>query len=351
MEILKWGILLVLVFPVPFLLGLIPVRYMDGLQKTPAMTYVCGWFVSFFVFELTAVPFILLEKSFTSLVITYSVIIGVLLVLSLWIGRTVWRELIGAWRKGRTLPFPAKLGWAMVFGLVVCEMAYAVLYEYYDGDDAYYIATAVLTRTFDSMYLRDAYSGYLCPLDLRHAFSPVPIYQAWLSQLSGVAPAEVAHTMLAPVWLLFLYCIYGQLANCILRDHRAYKPVFMIFIIVWFAFGNISIYTAETFAMTRTWQGKGLFAGMVLPALFLCLLYLAGEEASEGMWMLFVCVCLSGVFATSVSFMLVPTIAGVAAVLIGVKKRSFRYALKLFSCCVPCLILGGCYLLLSAGSV
>ncbi|MDE7205929.1 MAG: hypothetical protein K2N90_01985, partial [Lachnospiraceae bacterium] len=67
MEIIQWCILLTLVLPVPFFLGMIPVKYMTGLQRTPAMTYVCGWFVSFFLFELTAVPFILLEKSFTSL--------------------------------------------------------------------------------------------------------------------------------------------------------------------------------------------------------------------------------------------------------------------------------------------
>ena len=59
MEIIQWGILLTLVLLVPFFLGMIPVKYMNSLQRTPAMTYVCGWFVSFFLFELTAVPFIL----------------------------------------------------------------------------------------------------------------------------------------------------------------------------------------------------------------------------------------------------------------------------------------------------
>ena len=58
----------------------------------------------------------------------------------------------------------------IVFALVLFQMVYAVRYEYYDGDDAYYIATAVITEQFDSMYLRDAYTGYLYPLDTRHAF-------------------------------------------------------------------------------------------------------------------------------------------------------------------------------------
>ena len=96
--------------------------------------------------------------------------------------------------------------------------------------------------------------------------------------------------------------------------------------------------------MTRTWQGKGMMAGMVLPALILCLMNLAWDKVSLGVWMLYECVLVSAVFATSISFMLVPTIAGVAAVLIGIKKKSVRAAVNIFACCVPCLLLAVCYL-------
>ena len=271
---IRWGILLALVLPVPFFLGFIPVKHMNRLQKTPAMTYVCGWFVSFFLFELTAVPFILLEQSFTMLVMVYTCIVLLVLGISLWQGRSLWRCYLEEIQQIREMPLHVKLGWSVFYVLFFFQMAYAVLYGHYDGDDAYYIATAVLTDTFDTMYLRDAYTGYIYPLDVRHAFSPTPIYQAWLSRLSGIAPAVVAHTVLGVVWLGFLYCVYGQIASRILWNRKNYKPVFMILIAVWFMYGNVSLYTTETFAMTRIWQGKGLMAGMVLPAMFLCLLYL-----------------------------------------------------------------------------
>lgn len=340
---IRWGILLALVLPVPFFLGFIPVKHMNRLQKTPAMTYVCGWFVSFFLFELTAVPFILLEQSFTLLVIVYTCIVALVLLLSLWQGRQLWRCYLAEVRQLKEMPLHVKLGWCVFYLIVLFQMVYAILYWHYDGDDAYYIATAVLTNTFDTMYLRDAYTGFIYPLDVRHAFSPTPVYQAWLSRLSGIAPAVVAHTVLAWVWLGFMYCVYGQIASRILWNRKNYKPVFMILIAVCFLYGNVSLYTTETFAMTRIWQGKGLMAGMVIPAMFLCLLYLAQESVSQGMWMLFLCVCVSAVLATSVSFMVVPTITGIAAVLIGIKKKSVRYGVDLFLCCVPCLLLALCF--------
>lgn len=345
MEIIRWMILMVLVFPVPFILGFIPLKYMNSLQKTPAMTYVCGWFVSFFVFELVAVPLILLEASFTMVVILYTSAIGILLPVSLWYGRDAWKAYAGSIKGAKELPLVTKLGWAVFFLIVLFQMLYAVFYEYYDGDDAYYIAAAVITNDFDSMYLRDAYTGYLYPLDTRHAFSPVPVYQAWLSRLSGVAPAVVAHSVLAPVWLLFMYCIYGQIGSRLLWNKKCYRPFFMILVSVWMMFGNISLYTSETFAMTRTWQGKGIMAGMVIPAMYLCFIHFVQEHVSQGIWLLFICVCLSAVFATSVSFMIVPTVTAAAALFIGIKKRSLRFALELFLCCMPCLMLALCYII------
>ena len=346
MEIIRWGILLVLILPVPFILGFIPVKHMDRLQRTPAMTYVCGWFVSFFLFELTAVPFILLEWSFTKLVAVYTGIVAAALVVSLGYGRQLWSAYLDDVRGMWDMPRSVKLGWAVFFLIVAFQMAYAVLYEYYDGDDAYYIAVSVFADRFDTMYLRDAYSGYICPLDTRHAFSPMPIYQAWMSRLSGIAPAIVAHSVLAPVWLVFMYCIYGQICSRLLWNRKAYRPVFMILTAVWFMYGNISLYTTETFAMTRTWQGKGVMAGMVLPALFLALLYLAQKSVSQGMWLLYICVCVSSVLATSVSFMVVPTITAVAAVMLGIRKRSAKFAAELFLCCAPCLLLAVSYMII-----
>ena len=310
------------------------------------MTYVCGWFVSFFLFELTAVPFILLEWSFTKLVAVYTGIVAAALVVSLGYGRQLWSAYLDDVRGMWDMPRSVKLGWAVFFLIVAFQMAYAVLYEYYDGDDAYYIAVSVFADRFDTMYLRDAYSGYICPLDTRHALSPMPIYQAWMSRLSGIAPAIVAHSVLAPVWLVFMYCIYGQICSRLLWNRKAYRPVFMILTAVWFMYGNISLYTTETFAMTRTWQGKGVMAGMVLPALFLALLYLAQKSVSQGMWLLYICVCVSSVLATSVSFMVVPTITAVAAVMLGIRKRSAKFAAELFLCCAPCLLLAVCYMII-----
>lgn len=349
MQILHWSILILLVTVVPFLLGTIPVKYMNSFQRTPAMMYLCGWFVSFSVFELVSVPFILLERSFTEVVVVYSITIVALLGCSVWFGRETMKQVF-VWKlwKKRFLEMSkwTRLGWVVVLLLIAVQMVHAVVFEYYDGDDSYYVAQAVMTNTFDSMYLRDNYTGYIYPLDIRHALSPTPVYIAWMSRISGIHPTTISHSVLASVWLVFLYCVYGQLGKRLLAKYKEWQPLFLIFIVIWFWFGNISLYTSETFIMTRTWQGKGLMAGIILPALLLSLIYLADKKPRLGNWLLFMTVILSAVFATSVSFMLIPTVVGLAAVLIGWQKKSAKTVLLMGAGCLPCMILAFCYLML-----
>lgn len=349
MQILQWLVLGLLVTIVPFLLGTIPVKYMNRFQRTPAMMYLCGWFVSFSVFELVSVPFILLERSFMEVVVIYSLVIMILLVVSVWNGYKVIAQLWSWkswWKDVAKMSWWTRLGWFVVAILLVIQLIHAVVFEYYDGDDSYYVAQAVMTKTFNTMYLRDNYTGYIYPLDIRHALSPTPVYIAWMSKVSGIHPTVIAHSVLSVAWLVLMYCIYEQIGKRLLAKNKDWLPLFLIFIEVWFLYGNISLYTSETFAMTRTWQGKGLMAGVIFPALLLSLIYLADQKTRFGNWLLFLTVILSAVFATSIAFMLIPTIVGLSAVLIGWQKRSAKTVLLMGAGCLPCILLGFCYLML-----
>lgn len=349
MQILHWLILVLLVTVMPFLLGAVPVKYMNSFQRTPAMMYLCGWFVSFSVFELVSVPFILLERSFTEVVVVYSLVTLVILGASIWFGKGVIRQMLQWklwWKRFLEMPQWTRFGWLVVLFLIGVQIVHVIFWEYYDGDDSYYVAQSVLTQAFDSMYVRDSYTGYNFSLDIRHALSPTPVYIAWLSEISGVHVAIVSHTVLAIAWLVLMYCVYGQLGRRLLAKNKEWQPLFLIFIAIWFLFGNISIYTSETFLMTRTWQGKGLMAGVMLPALVLSLIYLADNMPKLGNWLFFISVILSAVFATSVAFMLIPTVVGVAAVLIGWQKKSAKTVLLMGAGTLPCIILAFVYLLL-----
>lgn len=347
MWIFNWAILLFLVLIMPFGLGMIPVKYMDKAHRTPAMLYACGWFVSFALFELVAIPFILLRRSFTELAIAYTLCIVLALGISIWKAYHVVADCMEYRRAFWSMSWIVRSGWGIAFLCIAAQLFAAIFLEYWDGDDSYYMAQAMIADTYDVMYTRDAYTGYEFGFDIRHALSPVPIYFAWLSKLSGIHAVIIAHSVIAPVWLILMYCVYALIAEKLLGQHREYKPLFMILISIWYCFGNVSIYTAETFAMNRIWQGKGLMAGIIIPLLYLCLLCLKENSISKGTWILLILTIIASCFATSTSLMLVPTLVGIGAFLLGYRKKSLRFVFKVLLCCLPCVILAVCYLCLN----
>ncbi len=344
MNMLHWGMLMLLVLAVPFFLGMIPVSYTGKQHQTPAFVWLSGWLVMFTVFELVGIPFILLQKKYSTLVLVYSIVIGCLVIISLFVGRGLWKKLFSFWGQRKKNKWSI-IGWIVFGALLAFQVYMAVFYEYYDGDDAYYLAVPVLSDAFDTMYLRDCYTGYNYDLDIRHAMSPVPIFIGWLSKLSGIHPTIIAHSVLSVAWLLLMYSVYAEMSKLLFKKKEQYRSLFMCLLALWYLFGNVTISTAETFIMTRTWQGKALFAGVLLPCIYLCFLMLVEKRETKGAWLLLVMLGISSVFATSVAFMLVPTMYGLGSVFIGWRKRDWRFVFKMFFACIPVLMLALCFVL------
>lgn len=330
MKFLHWGILMLLVLVVPFLLGMLPTSYVKKLHRTPAFIFVCGWLVMFSSFEVVAIPFILLEKKYSTLILVYSMVILVLLVISCMLGKDLFLELWGKYNLkaiiSRIRMKPEKIlafiGWLLFWCGVAAQVYMAIFYEYYDGDDSYYLAVPVLSEKYNTMYLRDTYTGYNYDLDLRHALSPTPIFIGWLSRLSQIHSTIIAHSVLSVVWLLLMYFVFMEMSKYLFRKNKQYRPWFMCMLVLWYTFGNVTISTAETFIMTRTWQGKGLLAGVILPCIFLSYFMFAQKDVTLGTWMFFSFAVVSSIFATSVSFMLVSTMSVLALILIKIYKRN-----------------------------
>ena len=345
MIILHWSLLLILVLIVPYIIGTLLVTHMDKSYQSPAMDYLCGWFTCFAIFEIIAVPFILLEKSFTLVVIVYSIVICALLVYTLiyknkTISNVFTRFKFSCFKFDKLTNFI----WTLFIILMIAQAVTMALTVFYDGDDLYFIPIADMANSMDIMYTRDAYTGYVSELDMRHAMSPTPLYYAWLARATGMHVSTVAHVVFGPIMLVLMYATYSNLAKRLFKKQEKARPWFLLLLVIWYTFGNISSYTVETFAMNRMWQGKAILGNIVLPAILWCLIMLGDKKQAKGTWILLFISSIVAVFCTSVSFMLVPTVIGAGAFVQGVRKRSFKYFLKICACMIPCLIFAGMYL-------
>lgn len=337
--------LLICTWIVPFCAGVLPVRIMKEEHRSFGMIWVSGWFMMFTVFQVLVVPFIVAEQSFSLAVRTYSIVITVVSVVSPVIGRRAIKKSMDKLRDSHieSGQLPVMI---LVIALIAVQLAAAFFLQYLDGDDAFYVATSLTSEHTDTMYRFTPYYGANGELDIRHALSPVPIFMAWLAQVSGIHVTIICHSYISMLFLLLMYMIYFQVAKKLFTGQKKNQWLFLLALCIWYLFGNVSIYTAESFAFTRTWQGKAMFPNLIIPYLFLWMFCMAKDEMDIGEWAMLFLTTLAAAFTTSTGIFTVPILLGMEAVIIAVVKKRAMVMVQTVACLVPCLFFGMLYLFL-----
>lgn len=362
MIILKILLLIIWLLAVPFCMGLLFMPLLKEKQRTPGAVLIAGYIFFFTLLELLGIPVVLLEvyNGFTTFKLIFTPVILVCAAAGVFItlyGKKKKRPWgfsgMDSWK---STSLEEKIVFLLFLAIVGFQLYMAFTRASFDGDDAYYGVHAVVAQQIDTLYRVNPYTGRSAPLDVRHALALFPIWEAYVGSMSGVHATIVTHTVVPLVLIPLTYILYYQIGKILLRNKKDMLPMFMVVMALWQMFGNISIYTAETFFLTRTWQGKSFAGNFVIPAVIWIFLALfvtddadkvvrkraAFNENGNGLWILLACLNFAGGASSSLAILLSCLLSAGLAVLFAIRERSFGVLVKAGLCCVP----GGIYVLL-----
>ena len=344
---------------IPFCVGIIPAVALGEKRKAPSTVFLTGWILMLALFQVCAVPCVLLRKTLTDLDFMYTVMLGLLSMIGVII---VAIELT---RKNVTDCFAFSntknsskeewLTWSLFAVLFVFQMVMAVIYMTPDGDDAYYVTHAVMADEFDSMYVMEPYTGVVGVLDQRHVLAPFPMFIALLARKSGLHAAAVAHTILPLVLIPLTYLTFYKLGKAFWKKEEKKLSVYMVLIAMVQMFGGSSVYTNETFFLTRTWQGKSLLANLILPmALYILFMICKKTERGKripkgsvsGWYILLFLVNMTGALASSLGLLLLLILEGGFLLLIALRNRHPWVVFAGVGSALPCFLFILLYVLL-----
>lgn len=378
---------------IPFCIGLIPANFIAAQRRSPGFVLLSGYFVMWAVYELVAVPAVLWVEynNFKVASAAFTVLTLLLAAGGIWLlyrnakaGRpgllfgagkvTDMRVTSSGGMKARASSFGKWLlcgkgiEWLLFFVLLGFQLYKAVAYASFDGDDAYYVVESLIAQEAGVMYRILPLTGGSTGLDVRHALAVFPMWIAFVSVRAGVHATIVSHVVMPLVLIPLTYLLYYEIgrvlfvktpqadgnvgvgANVLQRENL---PVFMIIMAVFQIFGNVSIYTTETFFLTRTWQGKAVAGSLAIPAvLWLFLLLCSGEKEKEkedrrGLWLLFVCVQMTVGICSSIAVFLVSILTAITAFTLACVRRDLRLLLKFGAACIPNVIYMAIYVIVA----
>lgn len=221
---------------------------------------------------------------------------------------------------------------------------------YTDGDDSFYVTVASDAASSDSLYFKNPYTGFATTILFRYALAPFPLWITFISRLSGINTAAVAHTFFPWSMILLSMSVMYLFACRILEDAKK-RGIFMLFASILTMFGDYSIYSASNFLLARSRQGKAALASFVIPFLMF-LLYTAFMEMEEkgklsGRLLFFI-------FLTGFASALCSTMGGAmvlsltlaCAFVMSLTYRKIKYPALLALSAMPSLIFVAIYLII-----
>ena len=264
-------------------------------------------------------------------------------------------------------------------GLVIWHVLTVLIFSVPDPDDAFYSSLSSMSFAYDLLLEKDAYIGLMNQaIQKRYAFSALPIYQAGLSWLSGgLHHLVISHNLFPLVYIPLGYGLYTDFVRLLVRrredcrlsgdgedinegndEKKESRKVdrnndvsvtcettlcvrALLTLAVLHTVGDYYIFSQEAYLMTRMWQGKGLFAAVGIPLLFLTVLY-AQKRGIMGYAMVLVTMIAivfmggTGLFLAPVELML---LQAAMWLLSGEKKKDLKYILLALICCLPELVL------------
>lgn len=264
---------------VPVAMGAGVSVFVDKADRNIFFMWITGCLLMFASFQIIAIPMILKMCTLTALVWCFGIVCVAGAAAGL--GIRIWKRkpVLRVVSKKETDKISILL-WSIFGVLLLVQLLAAAFMVCGDGDDAYYVAVSTVAESSDKMYRVLPYTGGPTSLDYRHALAPFPIFIAFLSRVTGVHTAALSHVAIQLFFIPATYCIYGMIGDRLLKGKKRELAVFMIFAALVILWGNTSVYTAETFLLTRTRQGKAALANFAIPALVL-FMYMLAERLSE----------------------------------------------------------------------
>ena len=343
--IIKITCVIALLYLVPCVVGY-GTNCMLKIEPTLIKNYLVGNVFIWALFQLITVPLVLMKQSFMLVVISINVVT---------IGLCAWvliNELVIKKRnplcifekkKHRFNVNPSEIVAVMaVLGIVGWLLYQVVSLQHTDADDSRFVVNAVEIVRTNRMFLTDLITGQ--PLKtwigelIKDITAPWAVYIAYYAKMTKVAVVTMAHSVLPVSLILCGVSVFWLLAKEFFKERLSDRCVFMCFILLLNLYGHYSVYTAETFFLTRIWQGKSVVAAVAIPAMFLFCMWLYQHPKRYGNYVLIAMLNLGMCLMSGMGIIIGAIMLGCTGLVYGIKKKNWWLTLMMWEMCIPNII-------------
>ena len=342
------NILLIILYGLlmPFVVGQLWTRKFEEHAGTIAFPIVCGAMTMFALFEVLAVPMILLQKPFHVLFQSWLICMWIITVASaIWNAKLINRTVRLSLERLKEITIKEFLVWAVAIFLILFQTWLLAGNMHIDTDDSRFVTEAMEAYEKDTMLQYHPLTGEFLGGPIgemnKDVQAPFPFIYALLGKLFQMIPTIVAHVVLPILLIPLAYLVYFIIGRYLLKGNRLYAALFLCLLSLIHLFAFESIYAAGYTLLTIIWQGRSVWAMIILPfAWYLLMRLTADENKKEAVWhyLLLCCTLISACLTSSMSAILVPVLTAAYMVVNVVKRRNLMPLLWMIPLWIPSIV-------------
>jgi hypothetical protein len=340
MIIIKGISALILYFVLYFMLGSSIVWGFKKRDTSIIFKILIGFFSYYAIFQLVSLPFILLLKPLSYLMISWIVMMFII-VLAFGIQFYRQRERLSLERlKAKVGNIKINIVDIAVIGIVAilfCTIGFYIVTQVYQSfDNAFYIGTVNTALYTNTMHQYDPSEGILLEsLNLRYALSSFGMHSAVMSKIFSLHPlVEMKVVVGSECFILSGFIVY-QIGQTFFKEDKRFKSILMT---GFFLLLNLFIFTEympSRFLIFRSFEGKAFCSNVILPFTFLICLLIVRNSKERFYWFLLLVIAISSNGISMTSMLLVPMLICLMLVPFFLYKKQWKHVWKLGICLIP----------------
>ena len=309
-----------------------------------------GFFGYFFVFELLAVPMILLKKPFHLLAMIWLVVTAVIAAAGLIL--FVYGIIRYEKQPRAASSTEIRAATTAVILLVIVAAGFSAIQEYNGWDTSFYVGTINNTLATDTMYLYDGDTGLVCKdIDFHYALSGFYMQFTIWAQRLGLPARTLAFWVIRPLCVILSSMAAWILGFRLFRKRRRLGAAFVTTMWLLISFFWKTKYCSGEFLFVRGYEAKGYCVNVVLPmVLYAAVLLLTaedtGSEESKNAWKKLLVVSWASVPVSMSAMTSVPAGIAILGILLIIRKGRFLSTIgRCFLCVLFNLLIIAVYIL------
>lgn len=312
------------------------------IDSTVVKNFLIGNIFIWALFQLVTVPLVLAKQSFLIVVTIVNVVLFGLCLY--WVYDEIYRKKCKElkwkyWMKRVPKMSNSDFVSMVIMEVMIVALLFAIIFlQHTDADDSRFVVNAVEIVRTNRMFLTDVITGYELEIWngelIKDITSPWAVYIAYYAKMTQIPAVIMAHSVLPVSLMLCALSVFWLLAGEFFQKNLTDKSMFLCFVILLNVYGSFSVYSAETFLLTRIWQGKAVVASVAIPAMFLFGMWLYRCESRLGFYILIAMMNLGMCLMSGMGIIIGAIMMAAMGCVFGVKMCSWRIV---FTLCMLCL--------------